>query len=260
MMLDPIYLPVTDPAEVRQLLKAFPLVVDAGKFVDFALGFPRRYLVQTPRLELVKHFLLAEALGSRNVITSLAQDDEKWRLSVLTRDRSFLFSLISGTLSCWDMHILSAEAFANAHAVVLDTLLFRDPVRHFVTPAERQRFQTMLEEIVAGTVALEPLLAQRWPDIAGWERQRLDLNVDNDSYPLGSVLGLRCRDRFGLLYLVSRHLAQLGISIDMAFIRTQDDQADDEFYVTRQGRKLLPEEVEALKQDFADFPMARFSS
>ncbi len=259
-MADPLYLPVIDAAEIRSLLKGFPFVVDGERFVEFALGFPRRYLVQTPRLEMVKHFLLAENLGARKVITSLAQEEARWKLSVVTRDRTGLFALISGMLSCWGANILTAEAFANAHAVVLDTLQFEDPERRFVEPAERQRFQALLEDVVAGERPLEPLLAGRWPDISAWEPEPLEVSFDNESYARESVMALRCRDRFGLLYLVSRHLAQRGISIDMAYIRTEDEQASDEFYLTREGRKLTPAEIESLRLDFSAFPMPRFGS
>lgn len=259
-MADPLYLPVTDTAEIRNLLKGFPLVVDGERFVDFALGFPRRYLVQTPRLEMVKHFLLAENLGNRKVITSLAQDNSRWRLSLVTRDRSGLFALISGTLSCWGANILTAEAFANAHSVVLDTLLFEDPEQRFREPAERHRFQAMLEDVISGEQPLEPLLADRWPDISTWEPEPLEVSFDNQSYARETVMELHCRDRFGLLYLVSRHLAEQGISIDMAYIRTEAQQAADQFYLTREGRKLNAVEIETLQCSFASFPMPRFES
>lgn len=257
-MLDPIYLPVTDTAEIRKLLKDFPLVVDQQRFLDFSLGFPRRYLVQTPKLEIVKHYLLAEGLGQKKVITSVAREDLDWRLTVLTRDRSGLFSLISGALSCWGMHIMTAEAFANAHAVALDTLIFRDPRGQFEKPDERRLFQAMLEDVVSGTKALEPILEQRWPAVAAWTPQALDVAFDNTAYSRGSLMSLHCRDRFGLLYLVSRHLAARGISIEMAFIRTREEEAEDEFYLTRGGRQLSAEEIAELQREFAAFPMPQF--
>ena len=257
-MVQDLYLPVVEPGEIESVLQGLPLVVDVPRFIDFVQGFPRRYLVQTPKLEIVKHFLLAENLGDKRVISSLAAERRSWKLSIITRDRSFLFARISGALSCFGMNILAAEAFANAHAMVLDTLYFEDLERRFDQPTERQNFQALLEDVVSGDRPLEPLLEKRWPDIETWQEDTLEVRFDNESYPRATVMGIHCRDRFGLLYLISHFLSEEGYSIEMAYIRTAHHEADDEFYLTRQGRKLDPEDVERLQRDFTKFRVPRF--
>src|SRR5262249_27650509 len=104
------YLPVTEPDEVRSFVRRLPLAVDTERFVRFALGFPHRYLANTSPVEVVRHYGLMEGLGRRGVITSLAREEARWRLCLVSRDRSFLFSRIAGTLLAFGMDILSAEA------------------------------------------------------------------------------------------------------------------------------------------------------
>src|SRR5207245_873124 len=133
-------------------------VGDGKVFGRFVLGFPRRYLEETPRAEVVKHYALAGSLGTRPVISSLARSDTLWKLCVITRDRRFLFSRIAGALSCSGMDIVAAEAFTNASALVLDTFRFRDDDGGFEESGPRRRFQVFLEEAVEGKVELEPLL------------------------------------------------------------------------------------------------------
>ena len=64
--------PIVDPAEVAAFLRGLPLAMDPG-FTRFVLGFPRKYLAETPRAEVVKHYALAGSLGAKPVISSLAR-------------------------------------------------------------------------------------------------------------------------------------------------------------------------------------------
>src|SRR4029077_9388738 len=53
-----------------------------------------------------------------------------------------------------------------------------------------------------------------------------------------TVVEVKCPDRVGLLYLITRTLAQSGLSIASARIATDIDHAYDTFYVAdRQGRR-----------------------
>jgi [protein-PII] uridylyltransferase len=258
-MVDDLYVPVNDATEIERVLVGFPAVVDRTQFVAFVQGFPKRYLVQTPKVEIVKHFLLAQSLSGHRIITALAEEKGRWKLSVLTRDRSFLFAQISGTLSCFGMNIVTAEAFANAHEIVLDTFYFEDPAEKFQDTGERQIFQDLLEDIVSGTLELEPMLESLWPDIDSWQEKRLEVNFDNEALRSSTLMGLRCRDRFGLLYLISHFLSAQGYSIEMAYIRTEDHEADDEFYLRINGQKLEPQHIDELREAFAHFSVPHFA-
>lgn len=229
--------PITDPAEVAAFVRGLPLAMDPG-FARFILGFPHRYLKETPRAEVVKHYALAGSLGDKPVISSLARADGLWKLCVITRDRRFLFSLIAGALSGYGMDIVGAEAFANASAVVLDTFRFRDDEGRFEDDGLRRRFQVFLEEAVEGKADLAPLLKERLeakerPPLAGYEVEM------RDEPALGATrLRLSGPDRFGLLYLFSRRLSEAGADIALAEIATDAGRVRDEFLLTRDGRAL----------------------
>src|SRR5262245_18908714 len=90
----PLHKPIVDPAEVEAFLRGLPLAKDPG-LAAFILGFPHKYLSETPRAEVIKHYSLAGSLGSKPVVSSLARDRQAWKLSVITRDRRFLFSRIA---------------------------------------------------------------------------------------------------------------------------------------------------------------------
>lgn len=243
----PFYLPVTDAREVEALLQELPIAVDKQHFHRFVLGFPRKYLVTTPRHDIVKHYLLMESLGEKPVISSLSREGAHWKLCLVTRDRSFLFSRLTGTLSCFGMNIVWAEAFANADFLVLDTFAFRDSENYFERGTHRQEFQHLLEDIVEGKKDLEPLLKKRWEQVRLPQDAHFSVELDDQVHPSTTQLTLDCPDHFGLLYLVSRCISEMGCNIEMAYIETPGNRAHDQFYLTCQGKKLPAALQEELK-------------
>jgi len=67
----------------------------------------------------------------------------------------------------------------------------------------------------------------------------LKIAVDNRLSDDHTVVEVKCPDRLGLLYLITRTLSAQGLDIASARIATEIDQALDTFYVhDRAGRKL----------------------
>jgi UTP:GlnB (protein PII) uridylyltransferase len=230
-------IPITNPAEVAAFVRGLPLAMDPG-FARFVLGFPRKYLQETPRAEVVKHYALAGSLGAKPVISSLARAEAGWKLCVITRDRRFLFSRIAGALSSSGMDIVAAEAFANASAVVLDTFRFRDEGGRFEDDALRRRFQVFLEEAVEGKADLEPLMKERLEEKAGPPVAGFAVEMEDEPGLDATRLRLHGPDRFGLLYLFSRRLSEAGADIALAAIETDSGRVRDEFLLTRDGHAL----------------------
>lgn len=238
-MVDPGDLPVADPAEVKALLRDLPLALDEA-FTRFVLGFPRRYLARTPRAEIIKHYGLMASLGGKAVISSLAREGELWKLSLIARDRRFLFCRIAGALSGHGMNIVAAEAFANTGALVLDTFRFADDERRFDDDAERRSFQGFLEDAVEGKADLEPRLRERLARLTPAPGKTLSVEFD-DTPGASTRLLVEASDRFGLLYFVTRCISEAGCDIERAFVETPGRRVHDEFHLTRDGRPLPAE-------------------
>ena len=241
-----LFSPITDEKEAESLLNDLPLSVDKEHFVNFVLGFPRQYLVSTPRVEIVKHYLLREGLADRQVISSLSRESGEWKLNLITRDRRFLFARIAGTLSCFGMNIVEAQVFANATEMVLDTFRFTDSENRFAAAKQRRDFQILLEEVAVGKKDLEAMLQERWEQMVAREPESLRLEISNDSHPTATRLTLDCQDHFGLLYLVTRCISEEDHDIELAYVSTPGQRARDDFYLTDQGKKLTPERQKEL--------------
>ncbi len=248
---DPLYLPITDEEEVRTLYDELPLAGDSGDFVQFVLGFPRHYLVKTARVDIVKHFLLMKSRGNQPFASSLYRREGVWRLCLITEDRGQLFSRIAGTLSCSGMDIRSADAFANASAVVLDTFEFTDPGNAFASSQRQQSFHDLLEKVLAGRQDLEELFESRAGQVCILDDRPPKIRMDNSQHPDTTCLSIDFPDHFGHLYLTSRCISEQGGNIEMAYVHISGSRIHDEFYLTCNGEKLTTRQQEELQEALA---------
>lgn len=250
-MMDIFSTPIADQDEVEKLLEELPVAIHKKNFADFVLGFPRNYLISTPRVEIVKHYFLMENLGKKLVVSFLSREHDLWKLHLVARDRHFLFSRIAGTLSCFGMDIVSAQACSNTTSLVLDIFQFSDPDKHFENDTNRHNFRHFLEAVIEGRKTLKTLLEERQQQMAPLTKEPFAATTDNTVHPSATYLALNCHNHFGLLYLVSSVICQEGHDIEIAYIQTLGQQAHNEFYLTHQQKKLTAPMQNTLKVNLA---------
>ena len=238
------FLPITDEREVHAFLDRIPFRVDRERFTRLVLGFPHRYLQLTPAVEMVAHFALVSALGGRAAASRLARDGAGWKLVVVAGDRSFLFSRIAGCLSFFGADIVSAEAFSNSEALILDTFSIADTQGRFEQPEEGRRFQAFLESVITGEVDLERELAS----LGGPVRATLALEWDAAVHPEATRLVVSGPDAFGLLHAITRGISDAGCGIEIAQVETTGGRIRDTFFLTASGAKLGAEHRQAVEQ------------
>ncbi|PYN34375.1 MAG: [protein-PII] uridylyltransferase [Candidatus Rokuibacteriota bacterium] len=203
-----------------------------------------RYLATTGVQRMAEHLSMLQQLNSTSVVTELFHHPDLGSsdLVVVTRDLPGLFSLIAGTLASQGVNIISAQIHTRGDGIAIDTLQVNDPGGDAVTsPAYWGRTLDALRRVLTGDAQVATLLEKRRaagraaPGAEGSVKIILD-NQLSDDY---TVLEVKCPDRLGLLYLVTKTLAGLGLDIATARIATEIDQAVDTFYVhDGQGRKI----------------------
>jgi [protein-PII] uridylyltransferase len=203
-----------------------------------------RYLLTTSPQRIACHVRLVDRLEEDAVATELFHhpDLDSSELVIATRDVPGLFALIAGTLAAHGINVLSAQIHTRADGIAIDTFQVNDPLGEPVTGEARwRRTVEALRKVIVGEEAVEPLLARRrtgrppGEPLAGPPKISVD-NRLSDSY---TVVEVKCPDRLGLLYAITRTLSAMGLDIGSARIATEIDQAYDTFYVTdREGRRV----------------------
>jgi [protein-PII] uridylyltransferase len=206
--------------------------------------FSDRYLAATSPQRIACHLRLVERLEEDAVATELFHhpDLDSSELVIATRDLPGLFSLIAGTLAAHGINILSAQIHTRADGIAFDTFQVNDPMGEPVTEEARwRRTVEALRKVIVGEETVDALLARRRSGRAGGETAGgpPKISVDNRLSDTHTVVEVKCGDRVGILYAITRTLSALGLDIGSARVATEIDQAYDTFYVTdREGRRV----------------------
>jgi [protein-PII] uridylyltransferase len=202
-----------------------------------------RYLAATGVQRMAEHLRLVARLDGAPVATELFHHPDLGSsdLVVVTRDVPGLFALIAGTLAAHGVNIISAQIATRADGIAIDTFQVNDPTGDTVTSgAHWHRVLDALRAVLAGEQTVESLLERRTRAARGdGHFPRPKIAVDNRLSDDQTVVEVKCPDRLGLLYLVTRTLSAHDLDITSARIATEIDQALDTFYVhDHDGRKL----------------------
>ena len=235
---------------------------DAGlkRSVPGHLGMiSERYLSTTPAARIAEHMRLIERLEEEPAATELFhhRDLGSSDLVIVTRDVPGLFSLIAGSLAAHGINILSAQIHTRADGIAIDTFQVNDPFGEAVTEEARwRRTLQALRRVLLGEQKVDELLAARRGGRSGDDAVPgpAKVSVDNHLSDTHTVVEVKCPDRVGLLYLITRTLAGFDLSIASARIATDIDHAFDTFYVAdRHGHRIEdPDEMARVRAALED--------
>jgi [protein-PII] uridylyltransferase len=213
-----------------------------------------RYLTTTTVQRMAEHLRMLQRLESAPVVTELFHHPDLGSsdLVVVTRDLPGLFSLIAGTLAAHGVNIISAQIATRGDGIAIDTFQVNDSTGEAMTsPAHWSRALGALRAVIAGEQTVEALLERRRAGRAPrGPAAPPKIAIDNTLSDAFTVVEVKCPDRLGLLYLVTRALSAQGLDIASARIATEIDQAFDTFYVHdgRGGKVESPESMERLRE------------
>jgi [protein-PII] uridylyltransferase len=156
-----------------------------------------------------------------------------------------LFAKIAGSLAAAGLNILSAQIFTRQDGIILDTFFVNDAKgAALAKKEEKEAFEKILiEALTMGHVDFPVLIAKQkvnriYQSVEG-ERIPTIIGFDNETSGINTILDLQTEDRVGLLYYVSRTLAELGLDISLAKILTEKGAAVDTFYITTWDKQKI---------------------
>jgi [protein-PII] uridylyltransferase len=153
-------------------------------------------------------------------------------LTVVAPDRPGLFSRVAGVLALHGLGVLDA-AVTTLDGVALEVLRVESS---FGPTISWDKVVADLDKVLAGRLALQARLAERARVFGGRAAKGpVDASprvvVDNSASRLATVVEVHAPDSIGVLYRITKALAELELDIVSAKVQTLGERVVDAFYV-----------------------------
>ena len=215
---------------------------DLPGLAEFVKGFPARYLRSRSAADLAAHIELFELSRPTGAAARLEPAEGGYKITVVARDRPYLFASFAGAVSSFGLNILKAEAYANTRGIILDTFAFADPQRILqLNPPETERLTDLIRRVAVGKIDAQRLMRGRTVPATRKRSAPPEVRFDSEACDAATLVEIRADDRPGLLYSLAMAFSTSNCNIDVVLIDTQRHRAIDVFYVAYEGHKLTPE-------------------
>jgi [protein-PII] uridylyltransferase len=212
----------------------------------FILRMPRSYFLSLAPARIARHYATIEPDIGRSDVRTVAGAGSRagsYELLVVAADRPGLLSWIAGALSLAGLSILTAQVFTTEDGVAADVFEVAGAFEPEVGEERWREFRAVLRREIEGRVSLEHRMAEKRRYYPEPGDTPVTVAVDNDASDFFTVIEVGAPDRIGLLYEITRTLAELKLDVHLAKVATYTDRVIDSFYVRDDlGSKVTDDE------------------
>jgi [protein-PII] uridylyltransferase len=215
------------------------VVGEAGD--DFLDAMPSRYASAFPVAEIAHHMELVAA-GEFAAEWSVAANRQV-RCTIVAADRTGMLATVAGTLSLLGVDIASASGYSHHDGMAIEVFTGTDRFERLQSLDDQVHATTMLEDALAGRIALDEQLAERtrrYRRNTPTSDRDVQVIVDLEAAAFATVVEVHAPDDVGVLARVAAVFADLDLDVSQAIVATVGDRVVDVFYVRdANGQKLV---------------------
>lgn len=205
---------------------------------------PVSYFSQFSRQNILRHVKLLNSIEEK-FATEVIRYEEYDEFTICAPDEKGIFSVFCGVLSANGLNILGARIVTTLDKKAFD--VFYVDRADYLTEEEYaevwKKVDKNLRKVLDGDVEVDDLVERRKRNYSSYGRKipeyPPEIVFDNESSDKATVIEVYAHDREGLLYGITKTIAEMELSIDYAKVSTRADQVADTFYVRdSRGRKI----------------------
>ncbi|OGQ99799.1 MAG: [protein-PII] uridylyltransferase [Deltaproteobacteria bacterium RIFOXYD12_FULL_55_16] len=203
--------------------------------VDYGI-LPEEYLLSFPPAEVAHHLKLRLGLKNENqAIIEAADHPLFWSVLIITHDSTGLLAKICGTLALHGLNVVRAQIFTWEDGTVVDELNVRPAAEQTYAEQDWRALGEDLNLALKNRLGLSHRLVDKFRTALRTPSQKNvqtapRVVIDNKSSEQYTIIEVFAHDRPGLLYEITRTLADFEINIHRARISSDGDQVVDVFY------------------------------
>lgn len=210
---------------------------------------PAHYLLETPAARIAADMRVIRTRKPDEIHVEAQYDAEtgtvEYRVITAESIAPGCFHKLAGVLSAKRMEILTATICTTQDGMIIDALRVRDADHAGEIPDFRtEDVASAIRKVLRGETDVETLLKSRGrfavkATVGPVSDLPMRVVVDNETSDRFTAIDVFAHDRPGLLYVITRALYSMKLSIVLAKIATHFDQVLDVFFITDEaGRKI----------------------
>ncbi len=236
--------------EVTALLGDIWQETDASKQLD---ALSKRYLLNMPAIHIADHIKLYQALGNRQFIWQISQEDDSdiRTISICGRERPGVYSKIAGVFFLNRINIIASQAYPLGDTHILDIFKVMAPSDRLFENEKWKKAEQDLTQALADDHFLDKVVDKIPSHItiaSGRRPEPNQVRIDNDTSSFFTIIEVLTYDFPGLLFTITNTLYRCGTNVNVAMVGSKVDQIMDIFYVRSLENDQKIQDPEKLKQ------------
>ena len=210
---------------------------------------PQAYILHSGTTDIIRHMELRSHINDiEDIEVDVAQTDTQVTLTIITRDRPGLFSLLTGILALNHLEINSAKVFTWLDGIAVDVFKVIPPWKDF---SGWDKIAGQFRSATSGKIDIDAKITQtkalnRNDKTPVNPFYKSSLAINNETSDFFTLIEVRAQNRLGLLYQLARIISGFSLDIHRALVSRNTDLCSDVFYVVDElGEKIEDEGLKA---------------